>query len=311
MMRYLFLMMSLPWTAAAQSNLKITASQCNTDVIQISLKSNHQGPYEISRKRNKEPFSWLATKPQMPFNDRSSAILNHQVFYYQVKVGDHLSNIAGGYTCVHADVPAILPYQKSNKILQIIDYQWSALQNIERYQLQVSRAETDFSLETGFQKSQLLLDTVLTTNYCPWKATAAVGDTLYWMVRGLGANKTFYFINPIMNKIVADEPFANAPQQDLKLGEIKFNKNKISILVENKATEPLKNLQLHYFVSETAQFTPNAKLIASQLLQDLPIGKKQKMVQNLNTKGLKGYILVVPTVEGVFMGAQQFVSKPF
>lgn len=315
----------LPFGAMAQqnpTNPTITASKCKPDDgIQVRITPFENGKtYEISRSPEKKndfkvigrlSKNALHSENEGVFSDRTKDALTG--LYYDYKVGQ--SNIAAGYVCLQASVMPILPYYPLRKSIQNIDFQWSALQGIEQYQVQVARNRDEWSFVTGFKTT--LLDTVIRSNELNWLSPAQAGDTLYWSVKpmmaeSLPVNTTgSYFMEPIKIAISLSKPFSSLPTSNglIKVA-LSMKRNKTTIRFKNTDLKSLKNIQLHYFISDTNVFTPQARLLMTQHVPKIMPNASLKLSQQLYFKDLKGFILIVPSIEGVFLGERQVWVQP-
>lgn len=303
----------LPLSIIAQtSKPTILASVCAPNKL-IQIKVIPPNPLlEIYRKSENElHFSLIGKIVDSILQDRSTMALSGKWCFYRFKMpnGKLSQQEARGRVCPPSSMIAVVPYTPLDRTAQNIDFQWSALYKVEKYQLQVARNESDFSYETGFGSENILLDTTISTNVLNWKSGLKIKDTLYWAVKPILEGDKTYFMNPI-STIVNPNPIFSNTGILVNISKLEIKPNKITLKLKNTTIEPLKEVKLHYFVSDTNIFTLKARLLTTQLFETVaPNRQGMKVQQDLPLKGLTGYLLIVPSVNGRIL-EKEWVVKP-
>lgn len=304
-MRYLFFFICLPYCVVAQQqDFFISATQCQPNqFIRINIRTFIDGQCKIFRKPENGDFKFLKSvdyrNDKLTFIDSSSEVRTGQVFYYyyQVQGSGFVSNQVGGYVCLNADTIPIVPYETEQDNLDTLDFNWSKLQDTSKYQIQVARNQTDFSIKTGFPKTFLLLDSIVNTNRLQWNFKTTEGDTLYWAVRQQTINGNSYYTNPYRS--IIGQVFYSAKKKyhgDINLSELELIQNKISISIKNQTFRILDKIELHYYESDSKAFPSKSRLIETKSVDKLPAFKTT--IVTIPLKSLKRYLIVIPSIDG-------------
>jgi hypothetical protein len=316
-MRYLYLLLCLPYWGAAQS-LEIRVSQCSPSEsieVQIDTTLLENASYQIFRKPEKGDWTLLRTQTNSIFRDTAKIVLTGEPFYYQVKAGSFQSNIAGGYICPKKGQIPVIPYTPDS-LGGFFNLSWSAIWGVKRYEIQIAKRRTDFSLKTGFKNP--IWDSITNDNNIRFKFPKDANE-IYWTVRCITGKNHFYYMNPIkFTRPDSESPYSVPPRfaNDLKISLLTILKDSLKYNLTNTGTSDMHKLQIHYFLStsDDTQFSKDAILMGSgtviECLRHLyePPVPNQKMPPNslplsykLNAPKFKGKtLLIVPSMGNVF-----------
>lgn len=294
-MRFISFLIPCVCVSASAQSISLTLGPCNPSHIQLFVQPFPATTGQYVLLRDGIVFT---NEFNNPTNDRAPI---KPIHYYQVKNGNKISEKIGGRLCPIASILPPLSYPQSEYRSQSIDFQWTALHQVDTYQCQIARNKSNFSLETGFAANAILVDTVLTTNQFLLAQPRFGTDTLYWAVRPVVPSKVSYFTNPITNIRVNTTRFA-APNSRLKLQKLQIKQNNISLEVQNPNRS---TLELHYFWSDTPTFHLGARLLTSRMVSSFA---RQTVTQLFYWQSMKGYLIVVPSVNGVWLGKEFAIS---
>jgi hypothetical protein len=301
--KILFFLTMLPfWANSQNTKFWITASKgVFPKHIKVHIEDKRLfllQQYTIKRTSRGGNITTL-TPNNLPYLD---APLQSSVFYYYVidNKGKCLSNLDSGWLAAIA----LIPYNPLQKSDNNPHFQWSPLQSTPQYkpqyQLQIASRADNWDMETGFDKAAIILDTIVkTANYQGQRDSHFV-----WSVKPVGVSEMPFFSKPQAVTIV-ERTFASGEGDKVLTIDANLKNGQLTTTLINTQGEILKDVELHYFISTTPDFTVETSLLITDKTptQDIKAYQSVKEIQKMDTRNLSGYLLIIPSVNGVFLSS--------
>lgn len=197
-------------------------------------------------------------------------------------------------------------------------FEWSKVAGAQSYRLQLARGVPDrWNTQNGFPADQLVIDTIINDNRLAILLNQIDQPGLhYWTVQASGAQASYF--SPFSSVYLeTQEDIFTLPNPNRSIGfkntNINQNNDKLQVQcsVQNKSTEGIEKLHVHYFLSQDEVWDKNDALLHTELSTYFAPDMEQTFTSTLPAARRRNavYLVFILEADGILLpNSQKAVS---